>query len=69
MLDADISRFFDCIDRDRLGQLLERRIGDRRVLRLIRKWLNAGVMEAGLLTDTGDMIVVRYADDFVLGFQ
>ena len=51
VLDADISRFFDCIDRDRLGQLLERRIGDRRVLRLIRKWLNAGVMEAGLLTD------------------
>ena len=54
VLDADISRFFDRIDRDMLMQLLEKRIGDRRVLQLIRKWLKAGVMDAGLLTDTGE---------------
>ena len=54
VLDADISRFLDRIDRDMLMQLLEKRIGDRRVLRLIRKWLKAGVMDAGLLTDTGE---------------
>ena len=87
-------------------QFLEMRIGDRRVLRLIRKWLNAGVIEAGLEVDVvrgtpqgavispllanvylhhvldgwfarewrprevrGEAYIVRYADDFVLGFQ
>ena len=105
ILDADVARYFDTLDRDRLVDLLGRRIGDRRLLRLIRKWLNAGVLEEGLWADTGrgtpqgavispvlanvylhyvldawvrqwrqeqargEVIIVRYADDFVLGFQ
>ena len=98
---------FDRISRDWLVQFLEVRIGDRRVLRLLKKWLRAGVMEEGKKQiDTGrgtpqgavvspvlanvhlhyildlwyakrwrpqeaqgDTIMVRYADDFVLGFQ
>ena len=44
---------FGPIDRDRLLRFVERRIGDRRVLRLLRKWLNAGVMEEGTWSDTG----------------
>ena len=106
VVDADISKFFDSVDRDQLIRFLEHRIGDRRVLRLITKWLNAGVMDGGNWTDTGagtpqganvspvlaniylhyvldlwvhrfwrrrkaegDVIIVRYADDFVVGFQ
>ena len=106
MLDADIKSFFDQIDRERLMSFLEERIGDRRVLRLIRKWLSTGVLEAGVLSDTvqgtpqgapispllanvylhkvldswfakewrperasGEVYIVRYADDFVLAFQ
>ena len=106
ILDADVSQFFDRIDRAKLVELLGQRIGDKRLLRLIQKMLNAGVMEAGGWSDTGsgtpqgsvispvlanvtlhyvldtwvqrswrperargDMIIVRYADDFVLGFQ
>lgn len=106
ILDADISGFFDNVDRDWLIQLLEHRIGDKRVIRFIVKWLNAGVMDGTNWVDTGkgtpqgaivspilanvylhyvfdlwvhktwrgrkakgDMIVVRYADDFVVGFQ
>jgi group II intron reverse transcriptase/maturase len=105
VLDADIRAFFDTIDHGWLLQFLEHRIADRRILRLIRKWLRAGVSEAGtwsgttvgtpqgavispLLANvflhyvldlwahqwrrrhaTGDVIIVRYADDFVLGFQ
>ena len=53
IVDADIRTFFDAIDRDCLMQFVERRIGDRRVLRLLRKWLNAGVMEEGTWSDTG----------------
>ena len=53
IVDADIRTFFDAIDRDRLLRFVERRIGDRRVLRLLRKWLNAGVMEEGTWSDTG----------------
>ena len=45
ILDADIRQFFDTLDRDWLIRFLEHRIGDRRVIRLIIKWLNAGVME------------------------
>ena len=104
VLDADVRTFFDNVDRDWLIQFLEHRIGDKRLIRLITKWLNAGVMEGPDWTDTGrgvpqgaiispvlanvylhyvfdlwaqsrrkgmegDMIVVRYADDFVVGLQ
>ena len=106
ILDADVRAFFDNLDRDWLVRFLEHRIGDTRLIRLITKWLNAGVMEGTDWTDTGrgvpqgaivspvlanvylhyvfdlwvhkswrnrkgkgDMIVVRYADDFVVGFQ
>jgi RNA-directed DNA polymerase len=104
VLDADIRGFFDAIDHERLVKLIELRIADRRVVRLIQKWLNAGVLEDGewtrsdvgtpqgggispLLANiylhyafdlwvqdwrrqaTGDVIVVRYADDFIVGFQ
>jgi len=105
VLDADISGFFDAIDHERLIELVERRISDQRVIRLIRKWLKAGVLDDGELVhsekgtpqggcispllaniylhyvlDTwihewrtkecrGDVIVVRYADDFVMGFE
>ena len=104
--DTDIRSYFDTIDRDALIRLLEHRIGDRRVIRLIRKWLNAGIMEEGIRSDTGigavqgdivspclanvylhyvldlwfhkkwrpntskgETIIVRYADDVVVGFQ
>jgi group II intron reverse transcriptase/maturase len=105
VLDADISGFFDAIDRSWLVKFVEHRIADRRVVRLIQKWLNAGVLEDGrriqsatgtvqggsispLLANVylhyvfdlwvqqwrrkrarGDVIVVRFADDFIVGFQ
>src|SRR5256884_2645329 len=105
VLDLDIRGFFDAIDHAWLVKFIEHRIADRRVVRLIQKWLNAGVLEDGkrmrveegtpqggsaspLLANIylhyafdlwvrawrqkqarGDMIVVRYADDSVLGFQ
>ncbi len=105
ILDADIKGFFDNISHDWLIRFAEHRIGDRRVLRLIRKWLKAGVVEEGvrqpvtkgtpqgavvspLLANIylhyvydlwaeqwrrrharGAMIVVRYADDTVVGFE
>ena len=106
IVDADIRSYFDTIPRDRLITFLEHRIGDRRVIRLVRKWLNAGVMEEGAWTDAGmgtpqgaivspvlanvflhyaldlwfhkkwrahvpdgEAIIVRYADDIVVGFQ
>jgi RNA-directed DNA polymerase len=105
VLDADIQRFFDTIDHEWLMQFLEHRIADRRVLRLILKWLKAGVMEdeqwqaskegspqgatvSPLLANLylhyvfdvwvqqwrrryarGNLIVVRYADDVVVGFE
>lgn len=105
VLDADIRGFFDAIDRVWLMKFIEHRIADRRVTRLIQKWLNAGVLEEGkrvysdkgtvqggsispLLANIylhyvfdlwvhhwrqtqsrGDMIVVRFADDFIVGFQ
>jgi Reverse transcriptase (RNA-dependent DNA polymerase) len=47
VLDADIRSFFDTISHDRLIRFIEHRIGDRRVIRLIRKWLAAGVLEEG----------------------
>jgi RNA-directed DNA polymerase len=105
ILDADIQSFFDEVNQEWLIRFLEHRIGDRRITRLIRKWLKAGVMENGVVTvsergtgqgavispllaniylhyvldlwanrwrqceATGDMIIVRYADDFIVGFQ
>ena len=53
ILDADIEGFFDAIDRESLMALLEKRIADRRVLRLVEQWLRAGVMEGGSRTDSG----------------
>ena len=104
--DCDIRAFFDTVSRDWMVRFLEHRIGDKRVIRLIIKWLNAGVMEAGEWQDNlrgtpqgavispvlaniylhyvldlwfqkkwrsheakGDTVIVRYADDFVVGFQ
>src|SRR5580692_3433262 len=105
ILDADIRSFFDEISQEWLVRFLEHRIGDRRITRLIQKWLKAGVLEEGVVTvsdrgtgqgsvispllaniylhyaldlwverwrrreATGDMIIVRYADDFIIGFQ
>jgi group II intron reverse transcriptase/maturase len=105
VLDLDIRGFFDSIDHGWLVKFVEHRIADRRVVRLIQKWLNAGVLEDGkrmrveegtpqgssvspLLANVylhyvfdlwvrawrrkqanGDIIVVRFADDIVLGFQ
>lgn len=105
ILDADIKGFFDNLNHDMLMKFLEIRIGDKRILRLIRKWLKAGYIEEGkrkrqevgtpqgavispqlanvflhYVLDVwaswwrktkaeGDMIIVRYADDFVIGFQ
>ena len=105
VLDADIRGFFDTIDHGWLVKFIEHRIADRRVVRLIQKWLNAGVLEDGQRTRSevgtvqggsispllaniylhyvfdlwaqrwrkkqahGDVIVVRFADDFVVGFE
>jgi len=52
VLDADIRGFFDTIDHGWMMRFIEHRIGDRRVLRLIQKWLRAGVMEDGVRTPT-----------------
>ncbi len=105
VLDADIRSFFDTLDHGWRVKFIEHRVADRRVVRLIQKWLNAGVLEDGertrsevgtvqggsispLLANlylhyvfdlgvqrwrqtqaTGDVVVVRFADDFVVGFQ
>ena len=105
VLDADIKGFFDEIDRSWLVKFLEHRVGDHRMIRLIQKWLNAGIIEdtdwsddgkgtsqgsviSPLLANVylhyvfdlwinqwrkrhcqGNCIVVRYADDFVIGFE
>jgi group II intron reverse transcriptase/maturase len=105
VLDADIRAFFDSLRHEWLGKFIEHRIADRRIVRLIQKWLRAGVLEEGRLIRTeegtvqggsispllaniylhyvfdlwvqqwrrkharGDVIVVRFADDFVVGFE
>jgi RNA-directed DNA polymerase len=105
IVDADIRSFFDTVSHEWLIRFLDHRIGDRRVTRLIQKWLTAGVLEDGVVTvsdqgtgqgsvispllanvylhyvldlwaaqwrrreATGNMIIVRYADDLVVGFE
>ncbi len=104
-LDADIQGFFDNVSHDWALKFIEHRVADRRMLRLIQKWLKAGISEDGQWSETelgtpqgavvspllsnvylhyifdlwveawrknvaiGDVIVVRYADDLVVGFQ
>ncbi len=105
VLDADLRAYFDTVNHDWMLRFLEERIGDRRIIRLIRKWLKAGVMEDGITSATvvgtpqgavvspllsniylhycfdlwahrwrrrsarGEVIFIRYADDYVAGFQ
>jgi group II intron reverse transcriptase/maturase len=88
ILDADVASFFDSVSKEKLVRFVEHRIGDPRIIRLIQKWLKAGVLEDGVVTDsetgtgqgsvierwrrreaTGDMIIVRYADDLIVGFE
>ena len=105
VLDADIRAFFDTIDHAWMQKMVEHRIGDRRFVRLLMKWLHAGVMEEGKLHEVsegtpqggiispllanvflhyvldlwvqqwrtrharGEVYIVRYVDDFVMGFQ
>ncbi len=105
IVDADIRSFFDTVEQDWLIRFVEHRIGDQRIIRLIRKWLRAGVLEDEIVSvseqgtaqgavispllaniylhyalnswveryrrreATGDMIIVRYADDFIVGFE
>jgi len=105
VLDADIRSFFDEISQEWLTRFVEHRIGDRRIVRLIQKWLKAGVLEDGVVAASdrgtgqgsvispllaniylhyaldlwaarwrrreaaGEMIIVRYADDFIIGFE
>jgi RNA-directed DNA polymerase len=105
VLDADIRDFFTSLDHCWLEKFLEHRIADKRILRLLRKWLKAGVIENGTWSQTlegapqgasaspllanvylhyvldlwakwwrsrhthGDMIIVRFADDFIVGFE
>ncbi len=105
VLDCDIRGFFDALSHEWLQRFVEHRIGDTRMVRLIQKWLRAGVLEDGIKTEThvgspqgatispllanvylhyvfdlwanawrrqhanGDMIIVRFADDIVVGFQ
>ena len=105
VLDADVKDFFTSLDHDWLARFVEHRIADKRVLRLIQKWVNAGVIEDGKWTASevgapqgasaspllaniylhyvldrwvrqwrrrhahGDVIIVRFADDFVAGFE
>ena len=52
ILDLDLKGFFDNIEKEHLMQMVGRRIADPRVLRLIRKWLNAGVIEDGEWSET-----------------
>lgn len=105
VLDADIRSFFDSVDHERLMRMLAHRIADPRILRLVRMWLGAGVLESGAWYKTiegtpqgsgispllanvflhyvldlwfhqwrrrkshGRAVIVRYADDFVMGFE
>src|SRR5437762_6243910 len=59
VVDADIRAFFDRIDKSWMIKFLEHRVADRRILRLIQKWLNAGVMEEGQWSETKDGYAAR----------
>ena len=74
VLEADIQGFFDTINHEWMLKFVEHRVADPRILRLIRKWLKAGVSDDGQWIHafrskclSGDVVVVRYADDTVLG--
>jgi group II intron reverse transcriptase/maturase len=105
IIDADIQNFFGAVSQEWLVRFLEHRVGDKRIIRLIQKWLKAGILEDGVVAvddrgtgqgsvispllgniylhyvldlwakrwrqrnATGDMIIVRYADDVVVGFE
>ena len=105
ILDADIRSFFTEVSQQWVVRFLEHRVGDPRIIRLVQKWLRAGILEDGIVTveekgtgqgsvispllsnvylhyvfdlwaerwrrreATGDMIIVRYADDIIVGFQ
>ena len=105
ILDADIQSFFNEVSQEWLVRFVEHRIGDKRIVRLIQKWLKAGVLDEGIVAveekgtwqgavispllanvylhyvfdlwahrwrrreAKGDVIIVRYADDIVVGFQ
>ena len=50
ILDADVASFFDSVSKERLVRFVEHRVGDPRIIRLIQKWLKAGVLEDGVVT-------------------
>jgi len=52
ILDADIRSFFDTVSHDWLIRFLEHRIGDQRIIRLVRKWLKAGILEDGVVAES-----------------
>lgn len=52
ILDADIQAFFDSVSREWLAGFVEHRIGDPLIIRLIQKWLKAGILENGIVTDS-----------------
>ena len=57
IVDADVSGYFDSIDRTRLREVLRQRVNDGSILHLIRKWLHASVMEEGVLTHSETGVV------------
>jgi RNA-directed DNA polymerase len=59
ILNADIRSFFDSVDQRWLIRFLEHRIGDKRILRLIQKWLKVGVLEDGIVAVSGDLSSCR----------
>ena len=50
ILDADIQSFFDTVSQEWLIRFVEHRIGDKRIIRLVQKWLKAGVLEGGVVS-------------------